>query len=174
VTRADEGVKGWWVVPEEIKGWIDLKAQRCAAGLAPPPIQDLPFVAWGVYPEPVPDESSSARWTSERPVALFTREAVSATLALRRPDASPYLPVRVTLLSSSGTQVLALDSGEWHVVTVRFAPGPLVWLRRAQRVNLRVEPWFVPAARDPKSNDLRRHGVQWRILAVEKAERGSR
>ena len=174
VIQAEEGVKGWWVVPQEIKGWIDLKAQRCAAGLAPPPIQDLPFAAWDVYPEPVPDASSSARWTSERPVVLFTREAVSATLALRRPDASSKEPVRVALLSSGGRQVLTLDSGDWHDVTVRFAPSPLVWLRRAQRVELRVEPWFVPGARDPNSRDLRRHGVQWRILAVDKAEPDSR
>jgi hypothetical protein len=174
VIRADEGVKGWWVVPQELKGWIDLKAQRCAAGLAPTPIRDLPLVAWDVYPEPVPDASSSARWTSERPVALFTREAVSATLALRRPDASSKGPVRVTLLSSGGRQVLTLDSGEWHDVTVRFASSPLAWLRRAQRVDLRVEPWFVPGARDPDSRDLRRHGVQWRVLAVEKAEPDSR
>jgi hypothetical protein len=174
VIRADEGVKGWWVVPQEIKGWIDLKARRCAAGLAPTPIRDLPLVAWDVYPEPVPNESPSARWTSERPVALFTREAVSATLALRRPDASSKGPVRVTLLSSGGRQVLTLDSGEWHDVTVRFASSPRAWLRRAQRVDLRVEPWFVPGARDPHSRDLRRHGVQWRVLAVEKAEPDSR
>ena len=38
VIRADDGVKGWWVVPQELSGWVDLKAQRCAAGLAPPSI----------------------------------------------------------------------------------------------------------------------------------------
>ena len=82
--------------------------------------------------------------------------------------------MRVALLSSGGRQVLTLESGDWHDVTVRFAQSPLVWLRRAQRVDLRVEPWFVPAARDPNSRDLRRHGVQWRVLAVDKAEPDSR
>jgi hypothetical protein len=164
VLKADEGAKGWWVVPPEIKEWIDAKAQRCAAGLAPTPIWGLPFVAWDVFPEVERGEdSASYRWTSERPVALFTRDAVSATLAVRRPDASPRNPVRVRIVSSAGTDLLTLDSSGWRTVTVKFNPGLLVSLRRAQRVDLHVEPWFVPAARDPKSGDLRRHGVQLRV-----------
>jgi hypothetical protein len=156
-------------VPHEVKEWIDVKAQRCAAGLGPSRVTDLPVVAWDVYPEPVSDAPQSARWTSERPVALFAEDAVSATLEFRRPDAAPDRPVRVTTHSSGGTQVLTLDSAAWRRLTVRFSPGPLGWLRRAQRVDLHVEPWFVPGARDPASRDLRRHGVQWRILAIEEA-----
>jgi len=117
-------------------------------------------------------EQPAYRWTSERPVALFARDSLSATLALRRPDATADHPVRVTILGSGGTRFLVLDSGEWRNVTVRFDQGPLVWLRAAQRVDLRVQPWFVPAAQDPKSNDLRRHGLQWRVLSVEAPLRG--
>ena len=167
VLRADQGVKGWWPVPQELKDWIDLKAQRCAAGLKPTGITALPAVTWGVYQDVTQAEGPTYRWTSERPVALFARDSLSATLALRRPDATADHPVRVTILGSGGTRSPVLDSGEWRNVTVRFDQGPLVWLRAAQRVDLRVQPWFVPAAQDPKSNDLRRHGLQWRVLSVE-------
>jgi hypothetical protein len=167
VLRADQSAKGWWVVPQELKDWIDLKARRCTAGLPPPPIADLSVVTWGVYPEPAREEPFAYQWTSERLVALFTRRTAAPTLALRRPDGSMNNQVRVTILSSFGMEVLTLDSAQWREVTVRMSPGPQVWLRRAQRVDVRVEPWFVPAAQDPKSNDLRRHGVQWRVLSVE-------
>ena len=160
VLTADQGVKGWWVVPPEIKAWIDLKAERCAAGLAPGDVSNLSAVSWDVFPEVERDGPQAFRWTSERPVALFPRDAVSATLAVRRPDASPGNPVRVTIFSSGGTGQVTLDSGDWRTVAVPFRPGALSVLRRAQRVDLRVEPWFVPAARDPRNGDMRRHGVQ--------------
>jgi hypothetical protein len=151
------------VVPPEIKAWIDVKAERCAAGLAPGHASNLPAVSWDVFPEVERDGPHAFRWTSERPVALFPRDAVSATLAVRRPDASPGNPVRVAIFSSGGTGHVTLDSGDWRTVTVQFRPGVLSVLRGAQRVDLRVEPWFVPAARDPRSGDMRRHGVQLRV-----------
>jgi hypothetical protein len=163
VLKADEGVKGWWVVPPEIKAWTDVKAERCAAGLDPGDVLNLPAVSWDVFPEVERDGPHAFRWTSERPVALFPRDAESATLAVRRPDASPGSPVRVTIFGSGGTGQVTLDSGDWRTVTVPFRPDVLSALRRAQRVDLRVEPWFVPAARDPGSRDMRRHGVQLRV-----------
>jgi hypothetical protein len=164
VLKADEGIKGWWVVPQEIKAWVDLKARRCAAGLQPTALADVPFVIWDAYEDDARTEPPGFRWTSERPVLLFSRQAGSATLSLRRPDATPANPVRVTIRSSGGTQVLTLDSGQRRDVIVTFADGPSVWLRRSQRVDIEVKPWFVPAARDPASRDLRRHGIQLGVL----------
>lgn len=169
VLQADQIIKGWWAVPAELQNWIDLKARRCAAGLAPTPIADLPVVTWGVYPEPAHDAPFAYRWTSERPVALFPAGAPALGLAVRRPDASSATPVRVTVLGSTGTEVLTLDSSQWRETRVHASPGLLAWLRRAHRVDVRVTPWFVPAALDRTSNDLRRHGVQWRVLSVEGA-----
>jgi hypothetical protein len=164
VLSADEGARGWWVVPVEVRSWLDSKRTLCGAGVVPPRLADLPIVSWDVYAEEREADSVPYRWTSERPVLLLRRDSTAVTLAVRRPDASVDHPVRVTLRSSSGTAVVTLTSGDWSSATVNLTDGPLAWLRRGQRIGLHVEPWFVPAARDRQSRDLRRHGVQLNVV----------
>jgi len=60
--------------------------------------------------------------------------------------------------------VVTLDSSEWKFATVHFSRSALAWMRNGRRVDVRIEDWFVPAVLDPSSADLRRLGVELRIV----------
>jgi hypothetical protein len=167
VLDADAAPHGWWVVPDEIKTWLDQKSQRCASGLSPTPMTDLPIISWGVYADERDASGEGYRWTSDRAVLLARQHASAVTLALRRADATPIGPVHATITASGTSAVVTLDSSAWKFATVRLRPNALAWLRAAQRVDITVSPWFVPAVVDPLSSDLRRHGVELRIVSIQ-------
>jgi hypothetical protein len=85
-------------------------------------------------------------------------------VAIRREDASLDRPVAVTLEHGGGTRNVVLDSGDWRYSTISLDVGVLGLLRRSHRVDIEVRDWFVPAARDSRSDDLRRFGVQLRTI----------
>lgn len=164
VADLDKEARGWWVVPEEIRSWMDTREARCGAGQQPEALVRLPVVTWGAY-EPIREDSSPPyRWTSDRVVLLLAREMTSVTLALRRPDATGARPVPVRISSARRTTRLALDDAHWHHVTVALGDDPMAWFRQSQRLDVEVETWFVPAVRDPASSDLRRFGVQMQVI----------
>jgi hypothetical protein len=151
------------VVPDEIREWIGVKLTACHAGLAPPRLRDLRMVSWGVY-NPEGEGTAAYRWTSEQAVLLLRRDVSSMTVALRRPDASTDRPVVATIRGSRTTARVTLDSGDWSFATVDVVEGPLAWLRRGHIVTIDVTPWFVPAALSAQSEDLRRHGLQLKVV----------
>lgn len=163
VLAADADAAGWWILPNEIRGWLSQKQQRCDGATAPPRISELPVVSWGLYDEQEED-GIAYRWTSDEAVLIFGRDTSSAAFGFRRQDASAASPVRVTLQSGRTPIEVVLDSTEWTFATVRFAPGILTTLRQGHRVDIGVTPWFVPALRDPTQLDVRRFGVQFRII----------
>ncbi len=163
VLTADADVAGWWVVPDEIKTWLLLKRPHCDRGLLPPAVRELPVVAWGMHGEQ-DDQEVAYRWTSDEAVLLVRRDIPVQTLALRHPDASTASPIRVTVTGGTAPIDFVLDAPDWRFATLRFSDGILERLRQAHRVDIRVSPWFVPALRDPAQQDLRRYGVQFRIV----------
>ncbi len=166
----DREAAAWWIVPAEIKSWLTEKARTCDAGLPALSLLTLPTVSWGVYAEER-DASTTFRWTSDEAVILARNDIHSISLAVRRPGATMSQPVRATIFANGKTTTVTLDSDEWQYVTIHFQPSVLAWLRQAQRLDINVPSWFVPAASDPKSSDLRRLGVEFRI--VDEPARGS-
>jgi hypothetical protein len=165
VLAADREARGWWVVPDEMRGWLDEKAARCAAGQSLPALTELPLIVWGLHEEQR-DESGVFRWTADQAVHLVREDAAALTLAMRRPDATASAPVRVTIEDGRAARTVTLDSGEWTYATVTLERGVRSRLRRGHLVVLTVDRWFVPAVRDPRSADLRRFGVQLRVGAA--------
>jgi hypothetical protein len=165
VLNADAEASGWWVLPREIRSWLTQKKEQCDAGLAPQALATLPVISWGLHDEERGADGQAYRWTSDQAVLLVRRDVPSVSFAFRSPDASVAAPVRVTVEGGIRPTELLLDSSEWKYVTVRLSDGVLSILRSAHRVDIRVAPWFVPAARDPNQTDLRRFGVHFRMLA---------
>lgn len=164
VLNVDAEASGWWVLPREIRAWLTQKKERCDAGLAPPAIATLPVISWGLLDEERGTDGQAYRWTSDQAVLLVRRDVPSVAFAFRSPDASVAAPVRVTVEGGTRPTEVLLDSSEWKYVTLRLSGGVLSLLRSAHRVDVRVAPWFVPAARDPNQTDLRRFGVHFRML----------
>lgn len=161
----DRVARDLWMIPDEIKAWLDLKANDCQAGRPVGRLTDLPVIAWNVHGEERVEDGTSFRWTSDHAVLLSNRTAKSMTLAIRRPGASAQ-PSHVTVAGGLKIATVMLDSEDWKFVTVRFRPGLLGWLRAGSRVDLDVDSWFVPALLDPHNTDLRRFGVQMRVVDV--------
>jgi len=164
VLVADQESHGWWIVPDEIRSWQDLKAARCQAGLPPSRLSDLPVVSWGVYGEQQDGPSGPYRWTSDQVVLLLRRDATSVGFAMRRPGATVTQPIRATIRTAGTTTTVTMDSDTWTYATVRLRRSLLGWLRAARRVDISVDAWFVPAVLDPRSADLRRMGVQLQVV----------
>jgi hypothetical protein len=78
----------------------------------------------------------------------------------------PARPVVVTIDSDSRQTVVTVASKDWQYTTVPLSPGLLAWIRARQRVDIHVTPWFVPAVVDPRSADIRRLGVELRIVGL--------
>lgn len=158
----------WWAVPVEIKTWLIQKSERCRSGEPPSRLSDLPVVSWGLHDDEHKhtDGGDVYRWTSDHVVFAVRRAARSIALAIRRPDATSTHPVAVHIRGGTATTNVLLESGDWRYVTVSFAPGVLATLRAGHRLDVDVSPWFVPAVLDPKGTDVRRFGVQLRIVGV--------
>jgi hypothetical protein len=164
VLQVEEEPSHWWIVPTELKMWLERKRQICNEGGSPPSVADLPRVSWGLYvPERGPG-GETYRWTSDHVVLLVGREASSLALAFRIPSASVTSPVTVEVRGSAQPITVRLESGEWQYLTVRWTSSLLTAMRAAHRLDIDVRPWFVPAVLDPKSTDLRRRGVQMRLI----------
>jgi len=166
VLEADAGTAGWWVTPLELKRWLQEKAERCAAGVALEPLADVPLVIWGAYDVADPSGERS-RWTSDHAVLFARQQAQVLTLAVRRTDATQAAPVHVNLAGGITPTAVTLDSSDWKYATIRLSPSLLARLRAGHRIDVRIAPWFVPAASDPRSTDLRRLGVELRIVALQ-------
>ena len=128
---------------------------------------ELPVISWGLYDNERDAAGATYRWTADHAVLLARQQASTVTLALRRSDATPVGPVQARIDASGGRTIVTLDSGAWKFATMRLRPNALAWLRAGQRVDVTVSPWFVPAVADPLSTDLRRHGVELRIVSIQ-------
>ena len=97
---------------------------------------------------------------------LLARETTEVTLALRRFDATATEPVEARFLVNGLATSVLMDSDDWRTVTFTFEPSLLAWLRKGQRVDVTISPWFVLAEQDPQSSDLRRFGAQIRLVNI--------
>ena len=168
VTMVEAEAANWWAVPPEIKTWLGNKSERCHDGEPRSRLSDLPVVTWGVYDDERTDDGDAYRWTSDHVVLAVRQDSRSIALAVRRPDASTTNPVSVQMRAGRRTSTVLLESGDWQYVTVPFSPGVLATLRDGYRLDVDVSPWFVPAVVDPKNADVRRFGVQLRVIAVHR------
>ncbi len=164
VLALDKEARGWWILPSELRSWIDAKERACVSSGTVGSPTDLPQVAWGVYDEGPAGAHAGSRWTSDRAVLLLGQATTAVSIGVRRADATPGHPVRVLLETTDGSVTVILDSAEKRYATVRFRkPGPID-LRRQHRLDVAVDGWFVPAVLDPSSGDLRRFGVEFEIV----------
>lgn len=162
----DDAAAHWWVVPVEIKTWLADKRERCRKGEPPSRLSDLPVVSWGLNDHEQTEEGPLYRWTSDHAVLAIRPSARSIALAVRRPDASTTRAVSVRMRGGTTTTNLLIESPDWQYVTVAFSHGVLATMRAGHRLDLDVSPWFVPAVLDPKNADVRRFGIQLRVIAV--------
>jgi hypothetical protein len=162
----DNAASHWWIVPREITAWVTQKDQNCLSGAPLSRLVDLPLISWGMNGDERAPGGDDYQWTSDHAVLLVRREAPALALALRRPDASRSAPVSIQIRGGVQPTTVVLDSPEWQYTTVRFSPGVLTTLRASHRVDLDVRPWYVPAVLDPKSPDVRRFGVQLRVIST--------
>jgi hypothetical protein len=166
VVDADQAAGTWWVVPGEVKAWLVRKAQACRDGAEPSRLTDVPVATWGLHGEEREPSGETFRWTSDQGVMLVARRTSSLALAIRRPDATPANPVSVRIRGGKALTSVVLTSHSWQYVTVTFDSGILTALRSAHRIDIDVTRWFVPAVLDPKSPDLRRFGVQVKVVKL--------
>jgi hypothetical protein len=163
VVEIDQGVRDWWVVPDELKAWLEKKTASCRAGQPVTPLSSLDLVTWGVFDPPAGPDPDRVRWTSDTAVFALSPRITSARLFLRRTDASAAHPVRVTIDGDTTRQHFVLASPDWLLVPVAPAGTVLSLLRGRRHIDLTVQDWFVPAVVDPQAGDLRRHGVEFRL-----------
>ena len=164
VLHEDVSGRGWWMVPEALRGWIDARVEGCRSGREPPRMVDLPLVMWGVHEERRLASGEAVHVTADRVVMLTPLHTRVVALAVRREDAEQDRRVRVAIRHGRRTHDLTLDSSEWHYATISLTPTLLARTRRSHRVDVEVLDWFVPAVRDPLSTDLRRFGVELRVI----------
>ena len=163
VVEIDQGVRDWWVVPDELKAWLEQKTAGCRAGQTVPPISSLDVVTWGAFNPPAGPGADGVRWTGDTAVLAISPRIATARLYLRRTDASAAHPVRVTIDGDTTRQQVVLASPDWVMVPVAPAATVLSRLRGRCHIDLTVQDWFVPAVVDPQASDLRRHGVEFRL-----------
>jgi hypothetical protein len=164
VLTVDQDARSWWVVPDEVRAWLNTKAAACGGHQEPPPLLDTPIIVWGAYDVRDERNGSVTRWVSDHSVMLLRRGTKSVTLGFRRADATPSETVSVVVKSSTTSASLTLRSTEWQFATIRLRPTALSWTRHSERVDISVDGWFVPALRDEKSQDLRRLGAEIKIV----------
>lgn len=169
VLTIDQEARSWWVVPDEVRGWLNTKAAACEAHQGPPALLNTPAIVWGSYDVQDEHDRSIARWVSDQSVILLRRGTKSVTLGFRRADATPLRPVSIVLKSSTRPVSLTLSSNEWQFATIKLRRTALSWIRQSERVDISVDGWFVPALRDAKSQDLRRFGAEIRIVDFSSA-----
>ena len=168
VLHEDVSGRGWWMVPEALRGWIDARVEACRSGSEPPRMVDLPLVMWGVHEERRLASGEAVHVTADRVVMLTPLQTRVVAVAVRREDATRDRPVRVAIRHGWRTNDLTLDSSEWHYATISLTPSLLARTRRSHRVDVEVLDWFVPAVRDPLSTDLRRFGVELRVISPQR------
>jgi hypothetical protein len=162
VLAGDDAVAGWWPVPTEVKQWLEQKRARCRQEEEPGSLTALRSASWGMYEPEAGGEPF--RWTSDRAAVLTSIDASQADLQFRRPGASPSAPVLVTIDTGRERRQVRLESADWTRIVAPLPDGGWQafrsWLRQAHRIDVTVEPFFVPALIDPQSRDVRRRGVQ--------------
>jgi len=152
-------VRGWVVVPEEIRAVLPTAASSCGAETTNP--ADLPVVtfgAWGVEDE----RGVPVRWTSGR-VTLFVRPA-SAPLRLPMRAMLGRLggvPARVQARVNRHVVVdMVLSDERWRCPQVPVGARAVSLLKRSAVVELDVSPVWVPAEVFRGSADTRELGIR--------------
>ncbi len=163
VLAADQEAHSWWIVPDEVRGWLGTKAQTCTEHHEAPALVNTAAIVWGTHN--VQDEHNGmTRWVSDYSVVLLRGGTRTITVGFRRLDAAPSHPVSIEMKSSGMPAFLTLNSADWQFVTIKLRPTLLSWVRCGERVDIGVNDWFVPAVLEPSSQDLRRLGAEFRIV----------
>jgi hypothetical protein len=156
-------VTGWWVVPPEIKKWLEAKPDACRAGSLVALPDALPSVTWA-YDQEIDETGRPFRWTSDHAMTFVALGARQLVFAVRGATASAAQPIHVRVQGPATDRTLRLTDSQWVSVEVPLRPTILAHLRRTHRVDLAVSPTFVPRERDRDNPDTRHLGVQIRIL----------
>jgi len=165
VLTIDSGVASWWVVPSALSDWSQKRAAACVEHRAPPDPTSIPWVVWGELDSPqLPSAQPNTRWLADESVFLVNSDIDSLSLGLRRPVDLNIGPTRIRFRTSADENIVNLEPGDWKYVTVRFRRDWLLFFRRAHRLSVTVDSWFVPAVVDFRSSDLRRFGAEFQVL----------
>ena len=144
----------------ELGAQVDYKIVR----IVPKPQPDRPAEVTGVYPDGwIGDDASYTQWTTPYEQGGFARVTVS-----RKQWGGPDKPGRVTMTVSSLAYDRKLDlvprkvvtKRTWTVHSARTRTFLLPTPDPPFRVDVHVDPTFVPHRLDPRSADTRHLGAQ--------------
>jgi Dolichyl-phosphate-mannose-protein mannosyltransferase len=162
-TLYTDSLSDWAAVPAEVRRWLAAKPQACKEHLTPLP-DALSIAVWAKGRE-IDETGVPAEWTSEHAVILVHERAERTNLTFRSPIASRDTPVTVQLTGAGAVYRIVLTDSSWHTQTVRFRSTLWTRLRRMHRLDVDVNPTFVPAERF-HNGDPRTLGVLMRVPTV--------
>lgn len=147
----DKQVVGWKSVPEEVRTYLQRKAQM-PAGAGAPAIEALPVVTFGAYGWDG-EGASLRRWSSGHVTMLLA----PSTRLLEQP-VQALRPTRVDVyVAGRWTQTVSVERAWKDLVILLPRRAPI--LTAMHRVDLVISPTWKPTDEDPQTNDDRVLGL---------------
>ena len=121
------------VPPLEMKYWLRQKDGRCAAGTLQRMTRSLDYAVWSAGAR----RPDGTRPIGPHTVALVSNSAAAVGVRVRDADASPEMPVSLSIAADGATRVrFTLTSAEWREVWIPLPRGVWSWLRDMHRVDI--------------------------------------
>jgi hypothetical protein len=152
-------VRGWAIVPAEIRVALPVAAASCDARFANP--ADLPIVVFGAWDTEY-ENGVAVRWTTGR-VTILARPASASLLLPFHAMLGPRTGTATRVLGrTGGYQVLdmVLRDGGWRCPRIPLDARAVSGLRRSVFVELEISPTWIPAVVFPGSLDRRELGMR--------------
>ena len=162
----DEIVLGWSAVPYEIREFLARKPVDPAAAM-----DAVDIVAFGAYDWETGADGRRFRWTSAHTTLMVDGRARTVNVPVRATRESALRDAGVLVRLEGGGRLLGslrVQHDRWTEVRVRVPPRRWWSLGSRHRIDLRVEPSFVPANENPLSDDRRTLGVSMGEISLER------